>query len=536
MKRNSSIKPNKENSTKSVTQSHLNKKNLREGSDPITINIVKKEKPNKITDEIKNNKNILLNEEYTKNFIDFEIKIQPQPKHVNNIKIKEQNKISASSITAGNNSVYSNTSKGGNISNSKININNSSINSSSQQKDISSYFKRLEMIIIDTTNKIEMLKNEFDQVITSDQNKDNSQNITHFNQSITCNKNFDSSSSSNLNFSFLEIKTLKSELLNVKIKNEFYKLQAKFYENIFYTTKNCIENYNFISKNPSSQLENDQSYFQIEFGIKNDLKSKLNTIFSQNNKFYYENFDTKFIKEYINKENLDSYKDNKYFTSLNKIENELFSLINNLNNFSQTPIENSISDIWTSCFQIKSDIIRTLKSILSYYILNEDFNKEFKHKINFYLDNEDKLLTLETKQRVGKITKEFSEILNPHMNRVMNTKIKNELLDKVSNICSFYENFNVLLQTENKNMKNNTNLFLQTSSTKVSGITKLVDNYLIFNEENFKKINEILEISQSKNLKNLEKILLSYVRNEEGSFIDMIEKFGELKKNYFLIK
>jgi hypothetical protein len=211
-------------------------------------------------------------------------------------------------------------------------------------------------------------------------------------------------------------------------------------------------------------------------------------------------------------------------------------LINNLNNFSHIPIENSISEVWTSCFKIKSDVIRTLKSILSYYILNENFNSDLKHKFNFYLENEDKYLALETKQRVGKITKDFSDILNPHLNRVMNNKIKSELVDHSSKICTFYENFNIILQTENKNMKNNANLFLHNSSTKVSGITKLVDNYLMFNEGNVKKIEEICEILKSKNIKNSEKILFSFMKNEENSLLDMIEKFEELKKNYYLIK
>lgn len=549
MKRNNSIKPNKENLTKLATQPQNKKKssNLNEVSDSSKIQIIRNSNSIKITDEIKNNKNILLNEDYTKNFIDFDIKIQPESQKVNNLKSKDKNKTNNQSLQsvqpeiASSSSSHSKIPKSGNISNSNINLNTTSTSSSTQQKDISFYFKKLEGILIDSTNKIENLKNEFEKVITSNEDKNNSQKFVNIDHSVNINsqKNFDSVNNPNLNFSFLEIKTLKSELLNVKIKNEFYKLQAKFYENIFYTTKNCVENFNYNFKNSSTQIphsELNHSICQIESEIKKDLNSKLNTIFTQNNKFYYENFDSKFIKEYVNKENLDSYKDNKYFTSLNKIENELFSLINNLNHFSQTPIENSISDIWTSCFKIKSDIIRTLKSILSYYILNDDFNKEFKHKINFYIDNQDKFISLETKQRVEKINKEFSEILNPHMNRVMNFKIKNELLDKVSNICTFYENFNILLQTENKNTKSNTNLFLHTSSTKVSGITKLVDNYLIFNEENYKKIGEILEISQSKNLKNLEKILFSYIKNEEGCIIDVVEKFNEFKKNYFLIK
>ena len=106
---------------------------------------------------------------------------------------------------------------------------------------------------------------------------------------------------------------LKCELINLKLQQERLKLKSEFYELIFYTSKNCIDQFNY-------QTSTTQSI--------QDLGIKMQTIFTQNNKHYYEQFSNSFIKD-----NNSFVSNEKDFKSLQQIEKSIIKSLAEIHKF-----------------------------------------------------------------------------------------------------------------------------------------------------------------------------------------------------------
>lgn len=422
------------------------KSNLNSETKIILERNIKQEKK---TEKILNDKNILVPDEYKKQFLDFDIKIDSSKKTNTSCNTN-------STVTKGDNVLQ--------------NLN------------------KINTIVAECSMKIEKLKNEFLN------NENPNENIT----------------------------LLKNELINLKTKIEFYKLKSEFYENIFFTTKNYIENIN-VSQVGELNL------------FKSEIKSKLNLIFTQNNKFYYENLNRNFFVSDKNinfgANNFENYNSNTKVVQ--NLENSLSSLLVDINKFlSNNSL--SINSTQLSILNLRENILMNMKTILSLYILNDNYNINFKSKNSFFLENENNYIELEKKDRMSKIVKDFDNFTNPFMNRAMNNKFKLDLLEKVKTLVNFYENFNVILKTENISIKNNTEVYVNSTNVKINLIQKLCENFIIYSEPNFQKMNELLGLLENKSIKNIEKVLFSYIKNEQLSFVDLIEKYKEFNKNYYL--
>ena len=81
---------------------------------------------------------------------------------------------------------------------------------------------------------------------------------------------------------------------------------------------------------------------------------------------------------------------------------------------------------------------------------------EITRLVNSYLTG-----PLENKIRLEKMNEEFSQILDRKMNKVMNAKIKAELMDRFNNMTVFYENYTRTLNSDNINTKSNFDLYLK---------------------------------------------------------------------------
>jgi hypothetical protein len=295
---------------------------------------------------------------------------------------------------------------------------------------------------------------------------------------------------------------LKAEIINLKTKLQFYKVKSECYEKIYYTTKNLAEG----------------------FGSKDlDLfKTKLGEIFSDNNKLFYDQL------SHINMPNENSTCTEK---AINKLETTLMSSINVINN--ELVYKNLVKENFVN---IENSILKILKQIISLYFFSEDLNIDFTRRSKFILGNEDKIANLESKKRTTEILNNFKQFVNQQRFNKICEKNKAELSEKVNEIVNFYESLNSVLKTENIKIKSNAEMFTNVIQDKNNSIEKLVDTFLVFAEYPFCKLKELLELVVSKNLKNCEKVIFAFIKTEERNFVELIDKYENLNKQFKLIR
>ncbi len=562
----------KKSSTKSngqiVTHYNINKNEQKYNK----YNVIIESAKSKIND-ILEDKNIP--EHYKKDFIDIDIKLKEQP--------KEDER-----------------------SNKKTLIDSKNTNKSQRcEVDIHSYINSLTKIFSECQNKLRIYKNQLENLISNENgekhniNKDSNSQInskknntdTEINDFENVKDNISKISMANKNVKTnkegkksifnkyeIELNELKSEIYLFKMRYEIYKAKSLFYENIFNTVKNAIDNFSFEvnSKNNSNYNNNDlSSNLNKAFGnftsenqknksdlntISHTLKEKLNLILTQNNKYYYQEFQDKFNcfeyrnYNFCNKDwNFDSdlkskNSDNeKYLKNLDKNLSEIAITINNFlkeadkdsdgvlnDNISYSNYE--INQANNTLSNLKSKLFMCLKNLISVYLTGENLNLEIRAKNNFILERENEFLLFEQAERKSKILKELLSIIQPNLNKVINNKFKNEMVDKLSNIINFYENFNLILKNENTMLKNQLNKISQIKDFKINSLGKIIDQFLIFSEPTIIKIKELTDISSSANLKNKDKLLSAFMNVEYTNFYDLIDKYYDMKNKNSLIK
>jgi hypothetical protein len=329
----------------------------------------------------------------------------------------------------------------------------------------------------------------------------------------------------NYPFSYKDFLVLKSELLYIKAEKGFLELKTEIYQNMFYSAKNRVEN--------ALDLLNMKENQAVV--IISDLKNKLNEILNYNNQNFYkyfaktetsENFTGLFSSELIS-------ENKKNVKSIEKLENILMKLMLDMKQVLTTNInENYQNLLWN----LHKNLGASLKQILSFYIFSDNYNIEFKNKNSFFLENEEELSNLEKKDRTSKILKEIQEnLIDPNMNRAMNKKFKKDMVEKVKDVINFYENYNIILKTENILIKNNSASVITHNNFRLCNIQKLIESYFIYSEIGLTKIKELNELINSKSLKNQDKVILAFLKTENFNLLDLIEKNEYLKRNYYLI-
>ncbi len=546
-----------------------------------------------------------------KNFIDVDVKLFPQEKE------EEKNK-------------------------KKINIENKQKNIKSEV-NILNYINNLSKIFIECQNKFKIYKEEFDKLIPnlnsnpninneieknskkiyliSDKSNNNSNNNHNIKEeklssnqnnlsdydietfqsnvskvSIGNSKNIKKKDSKKTGNKYeLQLNELKAEIYLFKMRYEIYKAKSLFYENIFNTVKNVIDNFSFEIQNSKTNNSNNDSNFHTElnkafnyFGNENNsqnkkydlnnichtLKEKLNLILTQNNKYYYQEFQDKFSNnfEYRNynfcnkdwdfdsDQKMKSNENDKYLKKLEIHLSEILITINNflkennnndtniINNFncflnssgnqyldSQIAYPNNSKNTMNINFtlnNLKTKLFLTIKNLLSVYLTGENLSLEIRSKNNFILEKENEFLLFEQAERKSKILKELLSIIQPNLNKVINNKFKTDMVDKLSNMINFYENFNLILKNENIMLKNQLIQTSQIKDFKINSTSKIVDQFLIFSEPNVNKIKELTDIACSSNLNNKEKLLSAFLNVEYNNFNDLISKFFDLKTSF----
>lgn len=568
--KNQTILP-KKNGTKAKNEllnAHImNKKDLKKDNYDVIIENAKTKLNNILDDEN-------IPDDYKKNFIDIDIKLTEQSKQQENEKKKKLN-------------------------DSKTNKNQKS------EINILNYINNLTNIFSDCNNKFKFYKEQFDNLIPNElkekpcinyesfekfvKNKINRNNDLESVSKISTKNNIGKNTKDNkenelinINKYAIELNELKAEIYLFKMRYEIYKAKSLFYENIFNTVKNTIDNFFFkinSNKDNNSIDSNLDFNYNKAFGIYNKdnlnkksdnndichtLKEKLNLILTQNNKYYYQEFQEKFKTfEYRNynfcnkdwdfdsDQKLKVHENEKYLKNLDKSISEIAQIINNflkddiskfniqtnnLINISQNESNIYYNQISNTLNTLKNKLFSCLKSLISVYLTGENLNFDIRAKNQFILEMENEYVLFEQKERKNKIMKELTSLIQPNLNKVINNKFKNEIVDKFSSIINFYENFNIILKNENAFLKNQLGQINQIKDYKINTTEKIVDQFLIYSEPTFIKLRELTDLSTSVNLKNKEKLILAFMNVEFNNFYDIIDKYYELKNKYNSIR
>lgn len=317
-----------------------------------------------------------------------------------------------------------------------------------------------------------------------------------------------------------DIEILKEEIGFLKQKNEILRLKADFYEIIFYSMRNMIDNLDEIN----------------EFISLKELKNKFLCIFTQNNNYYYDTLN--FFKKDKSKDFLFAFDTNitdqtelinqKCLNTISNIDSNIHKILNQINSFINIPIE-SIKENGMF-YSIKQNLIACSKEIMSYYLLSENFTFDFKNKSKFWLGNEEAYLNKETTERKTKFKKDFTTIVDPLLNKIINKKNKNDLINYVSNICTFYENYNQLLLSENYHLKSFNHDSLSKITKQKDYLLNLIKTYISANEVGLTKLRDVCDYVQNNQSKNPEKVFYSLFNTNKEDYLSIIDTYYTLRE------
>ena len=458
--------------------------NVKRKNSKIKIDSISNNDKNKLNQEIKEKK-LLVNENYTKNMINIDIKI-PQNKQ----KGKNLKSLPTQNLQKRPSSIQSN-----NITQSTLNSNNTS----SLNKDIVKLsINNIEKLYKETNSKIQNLKVE--------------------------------------NFSIDNFDIFKNEIIFLKTRNEVLKLKANFYETVFYSIRGLLDK----PEDNFREISNGIIPDEVRIYISN-LKNKIMCILNQNNQHFYENLN--FISNDNSKNMIftfDNICDNKEeiiskkcLNTINNIEDNLQNLLNCINDFlnkekENEKNENEDKEVYMDFYKIKSEIIKNTKKIISFYLLNKNLNFEFKKtKCSFFTNDE--VTQHKIKERKIKVNKECDEMINPLIHKVLTKKNKNDIIKYINNLISFYENIQKVNEIENSNLKDlNNRLMLQIKNLNIK-INKISEEFFTKSTNSIIGLTELIEYLNNNNSNNIEKLTFSLLKSQKQNIIELIIAFNLLK-------
>ena len=327
------------------------------------------------------------------------------------------------------------------------------------------------------------------------------------------------------------IEVLLEEIKFLKIKNELIKLKSNFQETIFYSITELIEE----TKRYTSANQELTEY------IKN-FHNKLLCILTQNNQKFYEhlkifddnsnsevlfafNLKEDFIIDKINQKNLEV---------LTNIEENIQKIINYIDEISKfnsnnLNIENN-SDFSLKLNSFKLNLLMASNNIISYYLLSDDFNFQFKNKHKFMIFNPEDIINNQINQRKAKIKSDWEKLIKPLIHKVLTPKNEKDLINFILNLSLFYENLNKNINIENTSLKINYDINNGKLNTSIQKYQNILENYINSNQDGFMKLNDLFNFIDENQSKNTEKVIFSLINTEKQNYLNLIYNFNLLKK------
>ena len=523
---------------------------------------------NKFSKEIENNNLLVNNDKYTKNFVDIDINLANNrqigsvktkyktpgkaakplipPFNNGNQRIKNDDILSIpnkknykNNIPKGNNNIQSN------INSSK---NNKQKNNNLQKKQNTSNFLFNNNNNI-KENKIEEPFNSNISIISSSTSKntnapkDRIKIMINKLESIykealnNSNKIKTETLPFNINYNQKDMKNiLLEEIKYLKIKNEIIKLKYNFQEIIFYSIKELIED-----------TKRDVYFNQEISEYINILHNKILCILTQNNQKFYENLkildndntsDVLFAFN-LKEDDIAEKLNQKKISVLNNIEDNIQNIIKNIddilidnNNINNAGLGgNDInSDFILKMNKFKLHLLMASNNIVSYYLLSDNFNYQFKNRNKFILFSPEDVVNNQIKQRTNKIKCDWEKLVKPLIHKVLTPKNEKDLVNFIINLSLFYENLNKNICIENNALKVNFDINNGKLNLLIQKLKNVVDNYINSNSDGFTKLNELFNFLDENQSKNTEKVLFSLINTEKQNYLNLIYNFNLLKQ------
>ena len=514
---------------------------------------------NKMNKNIKEHQNNLLinNDKYSKNFVNVDINIKNN-KQIGSVKTKYKTPGKGSKLlippfnNKGNNIKVKNENipkKENKLNN--IPIGNSSINSNKNINKVKTGLKKKQNSsnllnndkkeIINDNNNYEIFNSDISIISTSttknpSATKDRIKSLVSKLESIykeALNNSQKIKSETlpfNINYNQKDmISILLEEIKFLKIKNELIKLKSNFYETIFYSITELIEE----TKRYTSANQELTEYI-------NNFHNKILCILTQNNQKFYEHL--KILDDNSNSEMLfafnlkDGYimdkineKNVSVLTNIEENIQKVISYIDEIVNFNNNSNDNN-SDFSLKMNSFKLNLLMASNNIISYYLLSDNFNFQFKNKHKFMIFNPEDIINNQINQRKNKIKSDWEKLIKPLIHKVLTPKNEKDLINFILNLSLFYENLNKNINIENAALKINYNINNGKLNSDIKKLKSILENYINSNDDGFMKLNELFNFIDENQSKNTEKVIFSLINTEKQNYLNLIYNFNLLKK------
>ena len=504
--------------------------------------------------KVKHNNLLINNDKYAKNFVDVDLNLKNN-KQLGSVKTKYKTpgKASKPIIPPFNNNQNNNKINNENIQKNKNksnNIPNPKIKAGLKKKQNSSKFLNENKKDTNNENNYEIFNSDISIISSStyknstsqkDKIKSLSNKLENLYKEALNNSQKVKSETLPFNINYNQkdmIDILLEEIKFLKIKNELIKLKSNFQETIFYSIIELIEE---TKKYTSSNLELTEYI--------NNFHNKILCILTQNNQNFYEHL--KILDDNSNSEVLFAFnlKDDyimdkinqKNLTVLNSIEENIQNIIkyidnivkfknNEINDIDKSNINENNSDFTLKMNSFKINLLMASNNIISYYLLSDNFNFQFKNKNKFILFEPEDIINNQINQRKNKIKSDWEKLIKPLIHKVLTPKNEKDLINFIVNLSLFYENMNKNINIENTALKINYDINNGKLNSNLEKIKKIIENYINSNEDGFIKLNEIFNFLDENQSKNTEKVIFSLINTEKQNFLNLIHNFNELKK------
>ena len=518
----------------------------------------------KFSKEIENNNLLVNNDKYTKNFVDIDINLANN-RHIGSVKTKYKTPSKAAKpiIPPFNNANQktknedfqkkvnkNNIPKGNNINipsniNSNLNISKNNKQKNLQKKQNTSNFLLNNNNKYNDNNKESKFEEPFNSnisMISSSTNKNNNAPKDRIKVMINKLENLykDALNNSNkiktetlpFNINYNQgdmINVLLEEIKYLKIKNEIIKLKSNFHEIIFYTIKELIED-----------TKRDVSFNQEISEYINNFHNKLLCILTQNNQKFYENL--KILDNGNNNDVLFAFNlkeddimdklNQKNLTVLSNIEDNIQNIIKNIDDIIMGNNYNNgnDSDFMLKMNSLKLHLLMASNNIVSYYLLSDNFNYQFKNKNKFIVFSPENIANNQINQRKNKIKNDWEKLVKPLIHKVLTPKNEKELINFIINLSMFYENMNKNIYVENNALKINFDINNGKLNLLIQKLKNVIDNYINSNDDGFTKLNELFNFLDENQSKNADKVVFSLINTEKQNYLNLIYNFNLLKQ------
>ena len=248
---------------------------------------------------------------------------------------------------------------------------------------------------------------------------------------------------------------------------------------------------------------------------------------SNNEVLFAFNLKDDFIMDKINE---------KKITVLSNIEENIQKIITYIddmvkfNNKNSNDVNNeNDSDFKLKLNSFKLNLLMASNNIISYYLLSDNFNYEFKNKHKFMIFNQEDITNNQINQRKNKITSDWEKLVKPLIHKVLTPKNEKDLVNFILNLSLFYENLNKNINIENTALKISTDISNGKLNSNIQKFKNIIENYINSNEYGFLKLNELFNFIDENQSKNTEKVIFSLINTEKQNYLNLIYNFNLLK-------